>query len=702
MEGPNQHYIPKFLQKGFAIPKTRAKKIWVWAETGGPDEGIIKRTASEDWFYSGPSGDGGKTLDGQITDLETPLALEFHRLRDLDAGSTADPAVSAKVVLHFSSRTAHLRGTMESGITKLADGASAILDDPDNLARLMGLQESEPTEKFREMIGQELQKHFDPATTKVPKEIVERIIFFMAKENFSTLVDGALPNFRHLFELWSAKFSGLARDGHNQALERVLNSDDNARVDYLAGLDWRIEASPPEGAILPDCVVLSFSEDGRSGPFMHMDRDDADIIVMPISSQKLLVGTPTGKEVADLGGFNVAAARSSHAFFLSGSDDEQIRDLQALIGTRSTAIIDEAVNRAFQDYMPVKPEAVADDGKSDEPILGDLEGEQWTYQLSLIGFGTQDYAEKVVARLKQIVEPMARVMPLHRLEGITFAINYVEALQSVDTGFPDSRPIETVDIEDAQGIAKTITVLRDGELKAHIVFNALVLHHLLKGETQDTEWAIRVIVSQLAMAAMIEWIETALPGAQTATIEGQLQSWLYSSSNPALHSYVGSYVSAGFGDTVEIAKASRSLLIEAINRIQSVILPARLAYRYDGDLDLLLTKTLPVIQQILMFAANLLGHCSASGENIMDEDGLLEEALLKSDLDKWFPLFHGDLEQFRQNLARWKSFDEFLALNVHVERLFWQVGMIPWETDDQIHLEIPLESDAAELMANQV
>jgi hypothetical protein len=46
----------------------------------------------------------------------------------------------------------------------------------------------------------------------------------------------------------------------------------------------------------------------------------------------------------------------------------------------------------------------------------------------------------------------------------------------------------------------------------------------------------------------------------------------------------------------------------------------------------------------------------------------------------------------------WKSFDDFIGFNIHVERLLWQVGMIPWQDGDTLRLEVPLESDAVHLL----
>ncbi|WP_206682696.1 hypothetical protein, partial [Salmonella enterica] len=56
-----------------------------------------------------------------------------------------------------------------------------------------------------------------------------------------------------------------------------------------------------------------------------------------------------------------------------------------------------------------------------------------------------------------------------------------------------------------------------------------------------------------------------------------------------------------------------------------------------------------------------------------------------------------DLETSRLGYGKWQSFDEFLKLNVHVERLMWQLGMIPWANENGIRVEVPLGTDAEAL-----
>ena len=135
-----------------------------------------------------------------------------------------------------------------------------------------------------------------------------------------------------------------------------------------------------------------------------------------------------------------------------------------------------------------------------------------------------------------------------------------------------------------------------------------------------------------------------------------------------------------------------------MDRLRETVLPARLAYRYDGDLDALLALTMPNIRYVLQFAADLLGHCAALGMKASEPESDLAVALERVGLTNWLPRYAADLETCRQRYGKWQSFDEFLTLNVHVERLMWQLGMIPWSNDDGMRVEIPLGTDAEALL----
>lgn len=699
MAGDNQHHIPRFLQRGFAVSGSRGLKIWRFDTERVPKKpSSIRSTGAEEHFYSGPSADGSPTLDDLITDQENPLSDKLIELRSQPSGAEVDSHLAAELVNHLAPRTAHLRQTMERGMRQLVTGAAELISQQEKIEHLLGLDKPEPTEAFTTRFSEELKKVQQVeqvAELGIPDRVFERIAFQQARENFDAAMVEIMPMFDRLFAGWLEHSSEVARTGHNKALSSIQGP--NARFDHLANLHWTLAPAPPEGAILPDCVAVAYTHSGMS-PLMLADLDETTAVAMPISSQTILVGEPGNTQLlAD--GFNRDAARVSHRFFLSATNDAVIADLRQLIDERASQLVEEAVQHAFKDLLP--PAAPALEVGSDQDSHDDSVGAVTpilSWELSLLGmFDTADDAADLTEAIRGIVTAVGYSLPLSRLEGITFSSDYRMALSQIDRGIKGVGPPSSIDPAIGTGIAQTVSVVRDGTIMCRIVVDSGVGFGLLSEESATVDWATTVLIRQLMLASLTEVVEVSLPGVILQPITDPLQGWLYGAVSAALDGYVVSHMASGFGDPDELKNGWRQLLTEALDRLREIVLPARLAYRYDGDLDALLATTMPHVRNVLQFAADLLGHCAGRGMSAVEPGSDLAVALETIGLTNWLPRYAGDLETWRLGYGKWQSFDEFLKLNVHVERLMWQLGMIPWANENGIRVEVPLGTDAEAL-----
>ena len=123
--GPNQHYLPRFLQRPFGI-RPKCKEIWVFARDEEPGAKHIKHVGAGDCFYSEPAVDGAQTLDDYITDIETPISRMLADIRAAPVGAQISSADAAEVLNHLIPRTAHVRLSMERGLRMIARGVETI------------------------------------------------------------------------------------------------------------------------------------------------------------------------------------------------------------------------------------------------------------------------------------------------------------------------------------------------------------------------------------------------------------------------------------------------------------------------------------------------------------------------------------------------------------------------------------------------
>ena len=118
MAGRNQHFIPRFLQRAFGIQPARGE-IWYFGRGEVARKRSVKRTGSEDFFYSEPQADGRPTLDDAITRVESDLATLLRETRAKDPGDPVASNTAAAIVSHLAQRTAHVRATLSEAVVRL-------------------------------------------------------------------------------------------------------------------------------------------------------------------------------------------------------------------------------------------------------------------------------------------------------------------------------------------------------------------------------------------------------------------------------------------------------------------------------------------------------------------------------------------------------------------------------------------------------
>lgn len=131
MAGTRQHYLPQFLQRGFASKKTaKACFTWVYRKDKPPFEANIEDVGVERKFYTQGT---DSFVDSIITDAESQ---EFSRTVAL--ARSANPGVIQssgfpRLFAHLEVRSRHLRevfgGTTEKFIAKLTEEAEQTLPD---------------------------------------------------------------------------------------------------------------------------------------------------------------------------------------------------------------------------------------------------------------------------------------------------------------------------------------------------------------------------------------------------------------------------------------------------------------------------------------------------------------------------------------------------------------------------------------------
>ncbi len=548
------------MQRAFGVRRSgKPKQIWEFTPAG-TELKLIKKTAAEDGFYSEPAPVGASTLDEQITDLETPLSRRLAALRTLPAGTIADPATAAELVSHLAPRTSHLRSVFTKGMTGLLDGAIEVFGDADNVKRLFGFDGDGPSDLLTDLLRPTLKK--DPrfalfVQLGLPEPVLEQMAFRIGKEHFDSTFGAGFGDIAAGLSRVRAQAEGQAREGHNTALGKLLEK--NLRHDDLLAFVWSVETAPTVGAVLPDCVALGLREEGLPCPYMTAGRDELVGIIMPLSTGRLLVGRRPDTQLPQLDDYNVHAAACSHHFFLANANKPEWSALVTKIGERSTAAIDEALDDVLSTYRAATPVTVADETLQVVPVEVEEAvssgSKPFGYEISLPDWGDQATADHLATVLKVIVGELSQVIPLERLDGITFAADMAAGAATIDLGRPGKHPPELNPEESERALAMNVTVIRDGVVKCRLLLAAGVGAALIEDDHPSTTLALHRLVHQLVLVTHLQWFDEAFPGLYFTHWEDQYEGALFAHVGSALDNYgaarvAGIDATVGFGDAV--------------------------------------------------------------------------------------------------------------------------------------------------------
>jgi hypothetical protein len=419
---------------------------------------------------------------------------------------------------------------------------------------------------------------------------------------------------------------------------------------------------------------------------------------MPLGTRRLIVGKADQARPFQEFLFNIRAVASSESFFVSSINAKQFADWSKYIGVESRTLIHKNVDVVFADYTAKK--ATLEDAGLNEAFTepSSTMNSEPPWMIHFLGCADEPTAKKIGETVSGVVAELAQVIPLNRIDGITFAQDYPAALRDLDRGFGNVRPLTTTDEEGVVGIAMSPLVLRNGVVKAHIVMRG-DLGLAMIGE--DEYWrsiSYQMLVHELAEVSCTEIFDTALPGILLKPLTNYFDAYRFECLNFAWSSYFSARMSASLAR--DSGKILSDVTIAALDRAGRDIPDLRYAYRFDGDVPKLLNGTLKHIKVILSHAARLIGHFDSLSTSPFDEEGALKAALERRGLRQWFDTYQADLRKLWDRLGRWESFDEFLALGGHAERILWQFGMVLWQSEDGVcHLEVPLASDIHRLSA---
>ncbi|WP_157879109.1 hypothetical protein [Pararhodospirillum photometricum] len=422
---------------------------------------------------------------------------------------------------------------------------------------------------------------------------------------------------------------------------------------------------------MPDCIALGFDEE--QGLFLpYIMASTASTVVMPLTSQKLLVGTRPGRATPDISRFNYDASECSDEIFIATSSN--YANLSEQIGKRWEGNIASIVNDALRDIWDLSPSQ----NKTTPPtVFGPALG----YELTFIGFSKKEEIDYLSIIIPDIVKKTSPRLNLTHLDGITFTSDFDKSISELSNYFSNNAHYE----EDPDFIvprAAALLVTKNGNIMVRIVLDKIFAMSFFGGEVQIKEIALHLIVAGLSIANVVNKIETTLPGFLSQSVNKKdYDGELHLAMRKALRAYRYAYDSANFGANDIFEDFFSNNLAKSLELFRSNILKSKEIHRVDRDHIKLFRASHRAVTEILIDSARLIGHLDGLGKApLPTPETPAGAAIAAQQLTGWVNAFAYDLQHFWKKESWTRK--EIYALNIHVERLLWPYKIFIYPADN--------------------
>ncbi|HEL3777972.1 hypothetical protein [Stenotrophomonas forensis] len=690
MAGKRQHYIPRFLQRGFLASGNATgsgERTWLHLRGDTPRLTGIRDVGVETHFYSRPSLDGSRTLDDLITDIESVFLGDLRYACEAAIEQPLDSDRAARLVTHLMLRTAFVRSTFNQAALGVVDEIVALVGTRES-ARA-GFRIDDPT---LDLASSPLVTAAVEAATEagvdMPLPLKQRVMGYVVREHFDDIFSGMDATMAVFRKLMTERMAKTSAEAHNKVL--ALEKQTAWEVG-LGGLVWQIQSV--RQVILPDCIAVAQIDGGDLSPLVMAGLDGLEVCIVPIRADRVMVGRRVGAALPCLDALNRSLAACADRFFIA-TTPMGVFGLSERIGQRAAEVMGSTVADAIAHLRPATSGQPSADAQA-RIAQAKRASAAFSYSLTIPPLESQVQVEVVQTLVQAAVYEQSLHMPLEALDGITFALDYASTVARFDRGDDALPPDPSQERDYGTPVAKCLTVTRDGQRKLHLVFDAKVALMLASPDKTEMQGGIHILASQLGHVvhdAAYQWPFEArgehYPDATTAL--------LY----PAAATLPGQYFTARAAAYAAPSAGARyaELFRDAMASARQIIDSARLRYRVDANLDAFVAIALRAANHAMDHAAQWLGHREGLGGD-SEDGGLMAETAASLGLYEWLTLLGDDLRQLYDPEEDFSTARVF-ALTRHVERVFWIFQMFPWLTEDgRAYVTVPMGNDAAILDA---
>lgn len=308
---------------------------------------MVEEVATEGEFYSSISGGIEKTLDDKITEYENDFKNYYNYILGAGCDEILDSDIAAEFVVHLVTRNDHFRRSMTVAAEELFGGFNARLSEEQAARRLLGISRDRPGHQFLEALKKGLDER--PELVErigIDRAQLEKILIDKVVNDFSGFHADLVGPLNEAFAGVSTELSQIGASAQRESLSNELVP--HLRIERMARREWVVIQSKRK-LVLPDCVGICFVTGGHKIPLMFADDENIECILLPVSSDKLLIGRMSGhKYKVDTNYVNKHLIQCSWDMFITDIDVIITSNIQRKIRTNVTEFIESFLKKSME------------------------------------------------------------------------------------------------------------------------------------------------------------------------------------------------------------------------------------------------------------------------------------------------------------------------------------------------------------------
>lgn len=337
MAGNRQHFIPRFLQRGFSNEKN-GKYFTNWYRKDCFKENmIVENIGLENKFYSHY---GDSSVDKKITENET---YSYSRILNslVDGTYNLDNRKDlAEFIYHMEIRTKNLRENMIDSWAYFGEQLKNRLLDKETLIDYF--QRNPKT--IKELLQNELNKLPIPASLheQYNSMFFDNVQLWLpnaAEKMLSTLV----PKFEQEI------ISKIPEIVKKVQLDVLVSSEDK-KSNIYKNMHYKVLKTNQSLTLGDSIVIFEVSGERKFKPF-YESNDDLKCIYIPLDSYSLLYATPNPEDKPNVDGINKAIAQCSFDFFISKFHSDECQIFRSEIGKNAFIVTTEYIDKILSKII---------------------------------------------------------------------------------------------------------------------------------------------------------------------------------------------------------------------------------------------------------------------------------------------------------------------------------------------------------------